>query len=61
MQLREAGLSTRNRQYSNDLADEDLEGTVRECAACMRKHTRAVMQLVLKGKLGDPGYIRGAK
>ena len=61
VQPREAGLATRSRRYSSDLADEDFEGTVRECAACTRMHTRAAMQLVLKGKLGDPGYMRGAK
>ncbi len=61
VQPREDGLSSQNRKYSSGLADDDFEGTVRECAACTRKHTRAAMQLVLKGKLGDPGYIRGAK
>ena len=61
VQPREAGLGSQNRRYSSGLADEDFEGIVRECAACTRKHTRAAMQLVLKGRLGDPGYMKGAK
>ena len=64
VQPRESGQSgqkARNRRYSNDLADEDFEGTARDCAACTRKHSRCAMQIVLKGRLGDPGYIKGTK
>jgi hypothetical protein len=64
VQPRESGQSgkkARNRRHSNDLADEDFEGTARDCAACTRKHSRCAMQIVLKGRLGDPVYIKGTK
>ena len=61
VELREAGRASENHKYSSALADDDLAGVARDCAACTRAHTRAGKQLTFKGTAGDPGYIKQAK